>query len=147
MPAIHTDLQAHLNEALGAVDADVAIEQLEDAVEKIDAALGWTQAAGTPELEGSAADALAEARTYIRNDDLAAARIRLLQVIEAGGPDVTGNVAADKPLDAMKKAELIAYAAAHDIPVSQSSPKAAILEQIQEAQATTEAELDAGGES
>lgn len=147
MAAIHDQLQAHLNQALAAVDPDAAVEHLEDAVELIDAAVGFT-AGDVPELdEGATAEALiADARTHIRNDDLVGCRIRVLQVIEAGGPDVSANVPTDKPLEDMKKAELVAFAAAQDppIPISASSSKAGLLETIQDELAARET---AGGEA
>lgn len=132
MPRIHTDLHACINKARGAIDADHAIEALEDGVEAIDAAVGFRHPNGIPDFTGDVGAVLDDAHSCIRNDDLVGARLRFLQAVEAGGPPL--KALPDKPLEAMKKAELVAFAAGQAPPVeiSQSSTKAAILEQIQD---------------
>lgn len=131
MPRIHNELHAAINRARSQHDKDVGIEELEAAIESIDAAVGNKLTAEPPPFDGTADQALAEARTHIRNDDLGAVRIRLVQAIALGGPAPV-EVDKDKPLDKMTKAELLAYAAAKGHDVSQSSNKAGLIETIQE---------------
>lgn len=135
---IHQDLHAHINRSRSNQDREVGIEELETAVERIDSAVGFKMMDPVPETDESPDDLLDEARTCIRNDDLTGSRIRLLQVIAAGGP--SAPPLATKPLDKMSKAELFAYAKANKLDVAQANSKHGVLTLIQE----LEAELASG---
>lgn len=131
-----TDLHMHINRARDQHDPDVAVEQLEAAIKRIDDAVGFEhKAVPAPDDSATGDELLNRARTAIRNGDLTTARILLLQVLALeDGPPV--NEAPDakggKPLDAMTKAELHAYAKERGYEVSAASPKAGLLEHIKE---------------
>ena len=139
MAALHNDINAHIARSRSKTDGDVAVEELEAAVARIDNALGTEFTADVPSSDQEADILLNEARTCIRNDDLVGTRIRLLQVIAMGGgsrPPLDKN----KPLDKMSKAELHAYAKARGYDVSQSNSKAGLRNVIED----LDAEADSG---
>lgn len=128
---LHQDLHAAINRSRCHQDREVAIEELEGAIERIDKALGFKPVETEPEHGEEPDDLLNEARSCIRNDDLVGARIRIAQAVAAGGGEGP-EVPADKPLDKMTKAELHAYAKARGYQIAQANGKPALLAHIQE---------------
>lgn len=128
---LHQDLHAFINRSRSHQDREVAVEELENAIERIDKALGFTPPEPPIEDGETADELLSEARTCIRNDDIVGARIRIRQAVQIGGGDGP-EVPTDKPLDTMTKAELHAYAKARGYQVAQANGKPALLAHIEE---------------
>ncbi len=133
---LHQDIHAAINRSRAHQDREVAIEELESAIGRIDTALGFTPPEPDVENGETPDDLLAEARSCIRNDDLVGARIRIRQAIQAGGGDGP-EVPTDKALDKMTKAELHAYAKDRGYKVPQANGKPELLARIQELDAET----------
>ena len=135
---LRQDLHATINRSRSQQDRDVAIEELELAIERITTAVGFDEPKNLPKPDkGATADELlTEARTCIRNDDLTGTRVRLLQAIKLGGgsPPPAPKVTKERGIHDMTKAELVAYAAAQDPPIeiTVGGTKTAIVGQIQE---------------
>lgn len=128
---IHAEITGYILNSRRQSDSDVAVEILETAVEKINAAVGFEHAGEVPASEDTTELLLQDARTCLRNSNLTGCRIRLLQVIDRGGPETVG-VDTAMPLDKMTKAQLQAYASERTYLVPVAATKAELLSKIRE---------------